>query len=77
MTQDPKVDIIEEEFHPTDETFPQISKALLTRLEAIYVDCCPPLSMKEREIWFRCGQVDVIRNLRQEYERQREHSARR
>tara|TARA_R110000787_G_scaffold186566_4_gene298280 strand:+ start:5512 stop:5736 length:225 start_codon:yes stop_codon:yes gene_type:complete len=67
---DPKIEIIPSAAHPTDETFPHLSKTLLVKLELIFKDTCPTLVMKDREIWFRCGQVDVVRFLRQEYERQ-------
>ena len=69
---DPKLEIIQTEEHPPDETFPHLSKSLVTKLESIFPDRCPTLSVKDREVWFRCGQVDVVRYLRQAYERQQE-----
>jgi len=73
---DPKIEIIDPAEHPTDETFPHLSKTLVTRLEAIFPDSCPTLGMKDREIWYRCGQVDIVRYLRCEYERQQENRSR-
>lgn len=77
MPDEIKVDIIRGSDHPTDETFPRLSKALVTRLEAIFPDCCPTLGLRDREVWFRCGQVDVIRYLRREYDHQQEDRSQR
>lgn len=70
MDSDLKVEIIEGQLQPTDETFPQIRKALIEKLELIFKDCCPELNTAEREIWFKVGQVSVVKYLRVEHERQ-------
>lgn len=66
-----KVSILDSSEQPTEDTFPHISKALLEKLESIFRDRCPALSASERTVWFTCGQVDVVRRLRNEYEDQR------
>jgi len=65
-----KVRVFAESPRPTDETFPQVTKALLVRLEQIFPDRCPDLNTAEREIWFKAGQINVVSYLRVEYERQ-------
>ena len=65
-----KVRVIQESNQPTDETFPQVTKALLRKLEKIFTDCCPEITQADREIWWKAGQVSVVRYLRVEYERQ-------
>lgn len=67
-----KVSVISEPVQPTDETFPHISKALIEKLEHTFQDRCPPLHLDMKEIWFRCGQVNVVQYLRAEYQRQRD-----
>ncbi len=69
MTE-PKVEIFHQKDHPTDETFPPVSEALVNRLEEIFPDRCPQLTAKDREIWYRCGQVDIVRYLRRIHEEQ-------
>lgn len=72
MPEGIKVRISKDTGQPTDETFPHISKALIEKLEKIFPPRCPTLTMSDRDVWFMCGQVDAIRYLRQQYERQRE-----
>jgi hypothetical protein len=71
MTE-PRIEVITEKSQSPDQTFPHLSKAIIERLERLFPNACPTLTMKDREVWFRCGQVDVVRFLRREYERQRE-----
>ena len=68
--QDIKVRVITEKAQPTEETFPQVTKALLTRLEKTFPDSCPDRSMPDREIWYKAGQVSVVTYLRIENDRQ-------
>jgi hypothetical protein len=77
MGNNPKIEIIQNDDHPTDKPFPNLSKNLITALEAIFLDSVPTLGMKDREIWFRCGQVDVVRFLRREFESQQENRTKR
>ncbi len=68
---DLKVRVIRESPNPTDETFPQVTEALLLKLEKIWPDRCPEITQADREIWWKSGQVSVVRYLRVEHERQR------
>lgn len=49
---------------------PLISEALLKRLESLFPDKCPDLTNTEKDVWFKSGQVSVIRFLRQTYNEQ-------
>ena len=46
---------------------PAISEAMIKRLEQLYPDKCPDLTNTEKDVWFKSGQVSVIRFLRQTY----------
>ena len=50
-----------------DELMPLISEAMINRLEQLYPDKCPDLTNSEKDVWFKSGQVSVIRFLRQTY----------
>ena len=50
-----------------DELMPLISEAMINRLEQLYPDKCPDLTNTEKDVWFKSGQVSVIRFLRQIY----------
>lgn len=65
-----KVRVIQEAHQPTDETFPQVTKALIRKLEEIFPDRCPEIAQSDREIWWKAGQVSLVRYLRIEHERQ-------
>ena len=50
-----------------DELMPLISEAMINRLEQLYPDKYPDLTNTEKDVWFKSGQVSVIRFLRQIY----------
>ena len=39
------------------------SKELLQYLKTIYKDECPSLKDDERKIWFKAGQVEVVKSI--------------
>lgn len=43
---------------------PLVTKELIEYLERLYQDRSPSLKDDERKIWFRAGQVDVVRSLK-------------
>ena len=53
-----------------DELMPLISEAMIKRLEQLYPAKCPDLTNSEKDVWFKSGQVSVIRFLRQTYNEQ-------
>lgn len=53
-----------------EELMPLISESLLKRLEGLFPDKCPDLTNSEKDVWFKSGQVSVIRFLRQTYNEQ-------
>ena len=50
-----------------DQLMPLISEAVVKRLEELFPDKCPDLTNSEKDVWFKSGQVSVIRFLRQTY----------
>ena len=53
-----------------EELMPLISEAVVKRLEKLFPDKCPDLTNTEKDVWFKSGQVSVIRFLRQTYNEQ-------
>lgn len=53
-----------------DQLMPMISEAVVKRLEELFPDKCPDLTNSEKDVWFKSGQVSVIRFLRQTYNEQ-------
>jgi hypothetical protein len=53
-----------------EELLPAISETLVKRLEKLFPDKCPDLTNTEKDVWFKSGQVSVIRFLRQTYNEQ-------
>lgn len=43
---------------------PRVTIELIEYLETLYPDQAPSLKDDDRKIWFRAGQVDVIRSLK-------------
>lgn len=43
---------------------PRVTIELIEYLETLYPDQVPSLKDDDRKIWFRAGQVDVIRSLK-------------
>ena len=56
-----------------NESFPPISKALVTALEERCPEKCPELTMTEKEIWFYAGQRQIVRLIKKAYEEQNEN----
>ncbi len=46
-----------------DDDFPLIPKGLVEALQKLFPDKCPDLSLSDREVWFRSGQVNVVKFL--------------
>jgi len=53
--------------------FPAIDERLLGALGAEFPDRAPDLSWNDREVWFKAGQVSVVRYLAAKYEDQQEN----
>ena len=53
-----------------EELLPAISETLVKRLEKLFPDKCPDLTNSKKDVWFKSGQVSVIRFLRQTYNEQ-------
>lgn len=51
---------------------PFLEPELLTYLDELYPDKAPDLTMDEKTIWYRAGQVSVIRHLKDQYSLQEE-----
>jgi hypothetical protein len=49
---------------------PALSESLVVRLEMLFPDKCPDLTEEQKDVWFKSGQVSVIRFLRQTYKEQ-------
>jgi hypothetical protein len=49
---------------------PALSESLVVRLEMLFPDKCPDLTEEQKDVWFKSGQVSVIRFLRQTYNEQ-------
>lgn len=47
--------------------FPEVSQALIDELDRLFPEACPNLSDPERSIWFKVGQRDVVRFLKQKF----------
>jgi len=56
-----------------DKTFPPISRELITALEAAFPDQVPSISDTDRQIWFKAGQVQVVRFLKEKLREQNEN----
>jgi hypothetical protein len=52
---------------------PQIDKTLLDYLEKLYPDKYPNLDTPDKEVWFKAGQVSVLRFLKNKFEEQNEN----
>jgi hypothetical protein len=53
--------------------FPPIDERLVAALATEFRDQAPDLDMTEKEVWFRAGQVSVIRWLASKLEDQQEN----
>jgi hypothetical protein len=51
---------------------PILEFELINYLDELYPDKAPDLSMDEKLIWFRAGQVSVVRHLKDQYNLQEE-----
>jgi hypothetical protein len=51
---------------------PILEVELINYLDELYPDKAPDLSMDEKLIWFRAGQVSVVRHLKDQYNLQEE-----
>lgn len=54
------------------EGIPTIPEDLLEYLEKLHPDRSPSITDGERAIWFKAGQVALVRNLRWAFEHQNE-----
>jgi hypothetical protein len=54
------------------DRLPSVSPELIEYLEKLYPDHSPSLKTPDREIWFKAGQVDVVRHLRRLFDYQNE-----
>lgn len=54
------------------DKIPYIDVGLLRFLEQSYPDRCPDLDTTDRELWFHCGAVSVVKHLRRLHEDQHE-----
>lgn len=54
-------------------SIPHVTPELIEYLEALYEDRSPDLNDADRKIWFRAGQVDVVKHLRRVFEEQQEN----
>jgi hypothetical protein len=55
-----------------DVNLPDLSTALVEALEKLFPDCCPDISLTDRQVWFAAGRADVIKYIREQYRRQNE-----
>ena len=52
--------------------FPPIDERLIAALASEFRDQAPDLDHNEKEVWFKAGQVSVVRWLASKYEEQQE-----
>lgn len=45
-------------------SLPKVTRDLIDYLERLFPDQSPSLKEDERKIWFKAGQVDVVRTLK-------------
>lgn len=43
---------------------PTVTQELVEYLEVLFPDECPSIKDEDRKIWFKAGQVDVVRTLK-------------
>jgi hypothetical protein len=55
---------------PQQKEFPHVSEALLKELDALFPEKCPDPNWDERKIWIKVGQRDVVRLLKDRFDRQ-------
>lgn len=53
-----------------EHDFPYIPKALLDKLDELFPDKVPEMSMSDREVWSKVGARGVVRFLQMKYEEQ-------
>lgn len=52
---------------------PQIDKILVEYLETLYPDKYPNIDTPDKEVWFKAGQVSVVRFLKSKLEEQNQN----
>ena len=62
MDQNSQASDIFSEF--SEEEFPLITEALVSRMELLYPDRCPEMTDPDRMIWIKSGQRSVVTFLR-------------
>jgi hypothetical protein len=55
-----------------EDDFPPIPKKLVDTLEELLPEKCPTLTMTDREIWFYAGKREVVRILKDHFNKQNE-----
>tara|TARA_Y100000768_G_C23958977_1_gene674290 strand:+ start:1582 stop:1770 length:189 start_codon:yes stop_codon:yes gene_type:complete len=53
-----------------DDPFPMIDEALVLRLREMYPEKCPSINDSDRQIWYDCGQISVVKMLESVYNEQ-------
>lgn len=53
--------------------FPPIDERLVAALATEFLDQAPDLAWNEKEVWFKAGQVSVVRWLTSKYQDQQEN----
>lgn len=53
--------------------FPIVTQELLNALKEHFPDRSPDLRWSDREVWFKAGQVAVVRFLQQKFDEQNEN----
>lgn len=54
----------------SDGILPPINKELVEELEKLFPDKAPDISLSEKEVCFKTGQVSVVRFLKEQFIRQ-------
>jgi hypothetical protein len=49
---------------------PALSQDLINKLDKLFPDKCPLLTLTEREVWYKAGQHKVVEFLQQTYDEQ-------
>ena len=67
----PKISTTFRELNPnSDGILPPINKEWVEELEKLFPDKAPDLSLTEKEVFFKSGQVSVVRFLKEQFLRQ-------
>lgn len=63
--------------YPDDIHLPALSEELIQHMDELFPEQSADLAWTDRQVWFKAGERNVVRFLREQYERQTEDVRRR